>query len=237
MLIYKAVSVMFLGDSSMPRAGTVARELRDRVHNGVSFPKELIPSYIGLQCYCLCKGRAARREQLKDLSRPLIVNCDNYKCHKMASFVQECEKNGTYMYHIAGGLTPKFQVIDIAPNVIIHGHMTKENMLRMLSARRDSRGYPVCMNRVQLAHCVKAGWEKVSAGLITLCALKCGIALLSDFSEGVIERDSLRSVRIDPIIQDLVCSSTVKCDFPPMQDDIGSDLYELGSLMGLDRTS
>jgi hypothetical protein len=31
-----------------------------------------------------------------------------------------------------------------------------------------------------------------------------------------------------------MASSTVKCQFLSMQDDIGSDLYELGSLMGLD---
>jgi hypothetical protein len=66
------------------------------------------------------------------------------------------------------------------------------------------------------------------------CALKCGIATLSDFSEEVITRESLRSVRIDPIIQDLVCASSMKFEFPSIQDNIEPDLYELGSLIGLD---
>jgi hypothetical protein len=33
---------MFPGDSSMPRAGTVDRELRDRAHNGMSYPDGVI---------------------------------------------------------------------------------------------------------------------------------------------------------------------------------------------------
>jgi hypothetical protein len=204
------------------------------VYNGVSYPDGVI-----LDCNPTAYAKEEQllrtvREQVKDLPRPLIVNCDDYKCHKMVVLLQACEQNGMYMYHTAGGLTPKFQIMDSAPNGIVHAHVTRENMLRMLTAKRDSRGYPVCMNRVELAHCVKAGWEKVSPGLIMRCAMRCGIATLSDFSEDIIERESLRSVRIDPIIQDLVCNSTTKFDFPSMQDGIEPDLYELGSLMGLD---
>jgi hypothetical protein len=85
------------------------------------------------------------------------------------------------------------------------------------------------MNRVELAHCVKAGWEKMSAGLIMLCAIRYGIATLSDFSEDIIERESLRSVRIDPISQDLVCTSKTKFDYPSMHDNIEPDLYDLAA--------
>ncbi len=42
MLIYKAMSVMFPADGSMPRAGTVARELRDRVYSSMSYPEGFI---------------------------------------------------------------------------------------------------------------------------------------------------------------------------------------------------
>ena len=66
------------------------------------------------------------------------------------------------------------------------------------------------------------------------CALKCGVAQLSDFSEDVIERESLRSVRIHPIIADLVCSSAAQFVFPTMQEDIDPVLYELGSIFQLD---
>jgi hypothetical protein len=102
-----------------------------------------------------------------------------------------CEQNEMYMYYTAGGLTPRFQIMDSAPNGFLHAHVTKENVLGMLTAKRYSRGYPVCMNRVELAHCVKAGREKVSAGLIMQCALKCGIVALRDFSNEVITRESV----------------------------------------------
>ena len=138
------------------------------------------------------------------------------------------------MFHTAGGLTPKFQILDCAPNGIVHQHVTEQNMLRMLTAKKDSRGYPVCMNRVELAHSVAAGWKKVSPRLIMQCAFKCGVAQLSDLSENVIERESLRSVRIDPIISDLVCSSAAQFVFPTMQEDIDPVLYELGSIFQLD---
>lgn len=82
---------------------------------------------------------------------------------------------------------------------------------------------------------VHARWEKVSAGLITRCTIRCGIAKLSDLTEDIIEWESPRSVRIDPIIQDLACTSTMKFELPSMQDNIDSDLYDLGSIVWVDQ--
>ncbi len=77
-----------------------------------------------------------------------------------------------FMYHTDGSLTPKFQIMDKAPIGIVHQHVTAENMLWMLKAKRDSRGYPVGLNRVELAQCIPDGWKMVSEGLLMRCALK-----------------------------------------------------------------
>ena len=95
----------------------------------------------------------------------------------------------------------------------------------MLSAKTDSRGYPVCMNRVELASSVDQGWASVNPGLIMRCAVKCGVARVEDFEPAVVESQNLRTVHIDPIIADLVGAGTA----PP-----GSEVQELGCLMGLD---
>ncbi len=60
------------------------------------------------------------------------------------------------------------------------------------------------------------------------------MATFRGFSNEVITRESLRSARIDPIIQDLVCTSSMKFEYPSIQDNIEPDLYVLGSLIGLD---
>jgi hypothetical protein len=43
----------------------------------------------------------------------------------------------------------------------------------MLSAKKYISGYPVIMNRVELARAVDEGWASVTPGLIMLCAVKC----------------------------------------------------------------
>ena len=86
-------------------------------------------------------------------------------------FKKNCESQQRYLYLTKGGLTPKFQIMDCAPNAIVHKYVTSQNMLRMLSAKTDSRGYPVCMNRVELASSVDQGWASVNPGLIMRCAL------------------------------------------------------------------
>ena len=83
-----------------------------------------------------------------------------------------------------GCLTSKFQVMDCAANSIVHQHMEAENMERMLTAPLDSRGYPVCMTRVELAHCVCKTWDKVSRNVLMRSAVNCGIARWFDFSIG-----------------------------------------------------
>jgi hypothetical protein len=95
----------------------------------------------------------------------------------------------------------------------------------MLSAKKDSRGYPVSMNRVELARAVDEGWASVTPGLIMLCAVKCGVARVEDFDPDVVEREGLRTIHIDPIIADIVGAGIV----PPR-----SELQELSALMGLD---
>jgi hypothetical protein len=57
------------------------------------------------------------------------------------------------------------------------------------------------------------------------CAVKCGVARVEDFEPAVVESQNLRTVDIDPIIADLVGAGTA----PP-----GSEVQELGCLMGLD---
>ena len=57
-------------------------------------------------------------------------------------------------------------------------------MLCMLTAKKDPRGLPVFMNKVELAHrgtvllMVVAGLKKVFSRLITQCAFKCSMAQL-----------------------------------------------------------
>ena len=84
--------------------------------------------------------------------------------------------------------------------LMLHQHV--ESVQRMLTAKTDSRGYPVCMTRVELAHSVSEAWDKVSSDLLRKCAVKCGIARWFDFPPNVVERAGLRSVRVDPIIAD-----------------------------------
>jgi hypothetical protein len=68
--------------------------------------------------------------------------------------------------------------------------VTRENigkMIEYLIRQDDSKGFTSMIQRKAIS-------------FIMLCAMRCGIATLSDFSEDTIEREALRSVRIDPII-------------------------------------
>ncbi len=62
------------------------------------------------------------QEQLKDLPRPLIVNCDDLQVSQdVLTFRRMREQWHVYVSHreqwhvYAGGLTPKFQIMDKAP--------------------------------------------------------------------------------------------------------------------------
>ena len=132
---------------------------------------------------------------MKQLPKPLIVNCDDYKCHKSENLKQTAIDNGMRIYTTKGGLTPKFQVMDCAANAIVHQHVEAANVERMLRAPLDSRGYPVCMTRVELAHSVCEGWSKVSRDVLLRSAVKCGIARWFDFPLSDQERASLRNVQ------------------------------------------
>ena len=226
MIIFKAESNMFPPDGKMPRANTIAFELRSRMFSdGTPYPKGLI-----LDCnptaYALHDQLVRTvNEQMTNIPLPSIANCDDYKGHKTVKFKEHCESQHRYLYLTKGGLTPKFQIMDCAPNAIVHKYVTSQNMLRMLSAKKDSRGYPVSMNRVELARAVDQGWASVTPGLIMLCAVKCGAARVEDFEPAVVESEGLRTIHIDPIIADIVGAGIV----PPC-----SELQELGALMGLD---
>jgi hypothetical protein len=91
------------------------------------------------------------------------------------------------IYNTKGGLTPKAQVMDCAANGIVHQHVEAQNVERMLTAPLDSRGYPVCMTRVELALSVSEGWDKVSPEILMRSAVKWGIARWFDYSPAVQE--------------------------------------------------
>ncbi len=55
--------------------------------------------------------------------------------------------------------------------------------------------------------------------------MKCGVVRLEDFDPDVVERESLQTIHIDPIIADIVGHGIV----PPW-----SELQELSALMGFD---
>jgi hypothetical protein len=80
---------MFPADGNMPRAGTVARELRDRIYNGVSYPEGDI-----LDCNPTAYAKEEQlirtlREQLKDLPKPLM-RCALKSYHAMCIEVWHC---------------------------------------------------------------------------------------------------------------------------------------------------
>ena len=163
----------------------------------------------------------------------MIVNCDDYKCHKTEQLKVVAEQLNMFIYHTKGGLTPKFQVLDCAANALVHRHVVTENMQRMLTARTASRGYPVGMTRVELAHCVHEAWNKVPREVLMRSAVKCGIARWFDFTPHHVEQMGLRNVKVDPIIADLVSrpDDVPIFDASPLED---AALYDLGSLLGLD---
>jgi hypothetical protein len=63
--------------------------------------------------------------------------------------------------------------------------VTRENIGKMeyLILQDDSKGFTLLIQRKAIY-------------LIMLCSIRCGIATLSDFSEDIIERESLRSMCI-----------------------------------------
>ncbi len=63
---------------------------------------------------------------------------------------------------------------------------------------------------MELAPGVLEGWDKVSPEVLMRSAVKCGIARWFDYSPAVQEQASLRKVKIDPIIADLVSQDDVK---------------------------
>ena len=73
-------------------------------------------------------------EQMKLLPRPLIVNYDDYKCHKSENLKQIAIDNGMRIDTTKGGLTPKIQVMDCAANTIVHQHVEAANVEKMLQA-------------------------------------------------------------------------------------------------------
>ncbi len=76
------------------------------------------------------------------------MRCDYYKCHKSEGLKQIARENIMSIYNNKGGLTPKAQVMDCAANGIVHQHVGAQNVVQMLKAPLDSRGYPVCMTQV-----------------------------------------------------------------------------------------
>ena len=221
-------------ESGMPRNGTIAKELIDREQHGAKYPAEAILS-------CNPKAYAYEAElvltlteQMKALPRPLIVNCDDYKCHKSERLKQVAEENNMTMYNTKGGLTPKFQLMDIAANAIVHQHVENENMGRMLKSPLDARGYPICMTRVELARSVCEGWAKVTREVLLRSAIKCGIARWFDYSPDEQERMGLRKVKIDPIIADLVSNEELPIFDTTVLDPLNLELCDLGDILGLD---
>jgi len=178
-------------------------------------------------------------EQLIGFPLPLIVNCDDYKCHKSDQLREFARNHGMFIYITKGGLTPCAQVWDAAGNGIVHQYVEAKNMERMLSAPLDSRGYPICMTRVELAHSVCEGLAKVTPEIIMRSAVKCGVARWFDFKPADVERARLRDVKVSPIIADLVSNEEMKPTFdlgPPVtvDDPLNVELYNLGEILGLD---
>jgi hypothetical protein len=109
----------------------------------------------------------------------------------------------------------------------------------MLTAPLDSRGYPVCMTRVELACSVSEGWNKLSPEILMRSAVKCGISRCFDYSLAAQEKAGLLKVKIDPIIADLVSQDDVKpifnsCLPVSVEDPLNVELYDLGDVLGLD---
>ena len=126
MLIFKGAAA---ADEVDPRHGAVARKLLDLQFNGVKYPDEVVLA-------CNLKVHAYEHElvltlieQMKQLPKPPIVNCDDYKCHKSENLKQTAIDNGLRIYTAKGGL-----VIDCAANAIVHQHVEAANVERMLLA-------------------------------------------------------------------------------------------------------
>ncbi len=118
----------------------IAKELLDRQQNGVKYPTSAILACNPKAYTYELKLVRTLSEQMKDFPRPLIVNCDDYKCQKSEGLKRVASENMMSICNTKGGLTPKAQVMDCAANGIVHQHVEAQNVERMLTAPLDLRG-------------------------------------------------------------------------------------------------
>ena len=105
----------------------------------------------------------------------------------------------------------------------------------VLTAPRDSRGFPRAPTRAHLAKFVRESWDEVTPKVIIRSAIACGVARVCDYSPEVIAQYDLRSVKIDTIIRDVVSegsepSNAVLPAIDPQQDALES----FANVVGLD---
>ena len=205
-IIYHATEAPSEG---IPKPNTEARKLCDRKDKkGEEYPPDVLLDCNPNAYFYVRNLKRTIEEGMSSRPPVLIETADAYRCHNQVEYQECCKEHGIHQHGIGGGLTCVGQPLDSAPNCIVHKHVRDENTLRMLKMPLNARGYPDPPSRPQLARWVKEGFDKVTPTIIMRCFIKCGTTRKCDYPAHVRKEHGLDSVRISPIIADLVADET-----------------------------
>ena len=165
-------------------------------------------------------------------SQDSVMIFDDFKGHKGERVRQSIELRRGRRLLIAGGLTPKAQILDRVPNRMFKQRFRHRWDMHMLDMEPGPNGKLPIPNRGLVAQWILSAWDEVTSDVIIRCAVSTGTTRAEDYDPETRERLGLRSLNASTTTAEIVHDAELAEVIDEMSDDeIGvteEDMEELG---------